>query len=136
LKVRTRIKAFLDLLKPELPIAAGICVIAGEIIGLGHVPTMMQLFLGFLTGFLISGSAMMPNDYFDIEVDRVNNPNRPLPWAESVFAKSLFSHASFRLAGFWLLPSWVRLLFWPQASFVQLAFCTIGEEKNLVCRET
>lgn len=79
MKVRTRIKAFLDLLKPELPLAAGICVIAGEIIGLGHVPTIMQLFLGFLTGFLISGTAMMSNDYFDIEVDRVNNPNRPLP---------------------------------------------------------
>ena len=100
LKVRTRITAFLDLLKPELPLAAGICVIAGEIIGLGHVPTVMQLFLGFLTGFLISGSAMMSNDYFDIEVDRVNNPNRPLPSGRISIREVIVFTCIFSIGGF------------------------------------
>jgi geranylgeranylglycerol-phosphate geranylgeranyltransferase len=35
--------------------------------------------LGFLTGFFVSGSANIANDYFDREVDRVNRPDRPLP---------------------------------------------------------
>jgi len=35
--------------------------------------------MGFLVGFFISGSEMMSNDYFDLEVDRVNHPTRPLP---------------------------------------------------------
>jgi geranylgeranylglycerol-phosphate geranylgeranyltransferase len=105
LKTQAKIKAFLDLLKPELPIAAGICVIAGEIIGLGHAPTITQLFLGFLTGFAISGAAMMSNDYFDIEVDRINNPKRPLPSGrislrEVIVLTSLFSIAGFLAAAF------------------------------------
>jgi len=30
-------------------------------------------------GFFLSGSAMILNDFFDIEVDKINAPNRPLP---------------------------------------------------------
>lgn len=40
---------------------------------------MNQALLGFLTGFFISGSANISNDYFDWDVDRVNQPGRPLP---------------------------------------------------------
>lgn len=36
-------------------------------------------FLGFLTGFFISSFSMVSNDIYDIEVDRVNQPMRPLP---------------------------------------------------------
>jgi geranylgeranylglycerol-phosphate geranylgeranyltransferase len=35
--------------------------------------------LGFACGFLLSGSALITNDYFDLAVDRVNAPQRPLP---------------------------------------------------------
>ncbi len=50
--------------------------------------------LGFLTGFAISSFSMVSNDIYDIEVDRVNQPARPLPsgkikgkpaWAFAVF---------------------------------------------------
>jgi geranylgeranylglycerol-phosphate geranylgeranyltransferase len=51
----------------------------GEIITLGNIPSIRELILGFSWGFFLSGSAMILNDYFDIEVDRINSPNRPLP---------------------------------------------------------
>jgi len=35
--------------------------------------------LGFVTGFAICAFSMVVNDYYDIEVDRVNQPTRPLP---------------------------------------------------------
>ena len=35
--------------------------------------------LGFVTGFAICAFSMVINDYYDIEVDRVNQPDRPLP---------------------------------------------------------
>jgi len=79
MQLKEKAAAFSGLLKTELPIAAGICVVAGEIIYLGHLPTVLQTILGFLTGFLISGSAMVSNDYFDLNVDRINHPERPLP---------------------------------------------------------
>ncbi|MCE4608902.1 MAG: UbiA family prenyltransferase [Desulfurococcales archaeon] len=34
---------------------------------------------GFLVGFTISASAMVLNDIADIEIDKINAPNRPLP---------------------------------------------------------
>ena len=35
--------------------------------------------LGFFTGFFISGFSMVLNDYYDIEVDSINMPDRLLP---------------------------------------------------------
>ena len=78
-KIKFKVKAVSDLLKTELPLAAGTCVVAGEILALGRLPSFFEAFLGFLTGFFISGSAMISNDYFDLNVDKVNRPSRPLP---------------------------------------------------------
>jgi len=74
-----KIKGLIELLRPELPFAAGISVIIGEIITLGKLPSLSELFLGFMWGFFLSESAMILNDFFDIEVDKINAPNRPLP---------------------------------------------------------
>lgn len=74
-----KIKAILQIFRPELPIAAGVCVVIGSIIALGEFPPAYELSLGFFGGFFISGSAIILNDYFDLEVDRVNAPDRPLP---------------------------------------------------------
>ena len=32
-----------------------------------------------MTGFFISGAEMISNDYFDLEVDKVNHPKKHLP---------------------------------------------------------
>lgn len=74
-----KIKGAIQLFRPELSFAAGICVIAGEIIALGSFPSIENLFYGFISGFFISSSALILNDYFDLEVDKINAPNRPLP---------------------------------------------------------
>ncbi len=72
-------KGIIQLFRPELPFAAGICVILGEIVALGGFPPIREVMLGFVCGFFISGSALVSNDYFDLEVDRINSPDRPLP---------------------------------------------------------
>lgn len=74
-----RLKAYNDLVKSELPLAAGICVIAGQVLFLGDFASIKTTAIGFLVGFFLSGSAMISNDYFDREVDRINRPERPLP---------------------------------------------------------
>jgi geranylgeranylglycerol-phosphate geranylgeranyltransferase len=97
-------KAIYNLIRPEVPLAGGICVIAGQIIVLHTLPTLFIGLMGFLTGFFISGAAMITNDYFDIEVDRVNHPQRPLPSGkisinELIIITGLFSIAGFITAG-------------------------------------
>jgi geranylgeranylglycerol-phosphate geranylgeranyltransferase len=63
----------------ELPIAAGICIIAGELLVTGTSISIYDLIKGFLVGFFISSSALILNDYFDIEADKINSPSRPIP---------------------------------------------------------
>jgi len=46
---------------------------------LGHLPTLVMIFIG---GWALSASAMVLNDYFDIEVDKINDPKRPIPSGE------------------------------------------------------
>jgi len=77
--ISKKIKGAIKLIRPELPLAAGVCVVLGEIVALGRLPPARELWLGFACGFFLSGSALTLNDYFDIEVDRVNAPLRPIP---------------------------------------------------------
>ena len=72
-------RALSDLVRPELPIAGGIGVIAGQIIALHALLTVFVGVMGFLTAFFVSGAAIISNDYFDREVDAINYPQRPLP---------------------------------------------------------
>jgi geranylgeranylglycerol-phosphate geranylgeranyltransferase len=62
----------------ELPLTAGVCVILGQLLALGQFPSIPEALLGFLAVFFISAAALILNDYFDLESDRINAPHRPL----------------------------------------------------------
>jgi geranylgeranylglycerol-phosphate geranylgeranyltransferase len=99
-QLAARARAYHDLVKPELPIAAGICVIVGQVIASHGLPPAAILVPGFLAGFFISGAAMISNDCFDVEVDRVNSPNRPLPSGRATMAEAISLTGLFSAAGF------------------------------------
>jgi geranylgeranylglycerol-phosphate geranylgeranyltransferase len=75
----TRILGLFHLFRFELPLTAGVCVILGELLALGTLPTATEIVLGFLSIFFISAAALILNDYFDLESDKINAPQRPLP---------------------------------------------------------
>lgn len=74
-----KISGLIHLFRPEFSLAAGICVLTGQILALGYLPTLTTGILGFISVFCLSGSALTLNDYFDYEVDKINAPKRPLP---------------------------------------------------------
>jgi geranylgeranylglycerol-phosphate geranylgeranyltransferase len=74
-----KVKGMIQLFRVELPLAAGICTVLGELFALGALPSAGALILGFLSVFCISAAALILNDYFDVAVDRINVPDRPLP---------------------------------------------------------
>ena len=76
---RIKLSGLFRLFRFELPFAAGVCVILGELLALGKVPTIWEMTLGFLSVFLISATSLILNDYFDLESDKINAPERPLP---------------------------------------------------------
>ena len=98
--VITKIIAICGLLKIELPLAAGLCVVVGEMLVIGKLPTPLEFALGFLAGFFISGAIMMSNDYFDLEVDKINHPERPLPSGRITIRELAALTCLFSIAGF------------------------------------
>jgi geranylgeranylglycerol-phosphate geranylgeranyltransferase len=55
----------------------GIAVVVGEFISSTVVPARAA-FYGFMAGFLLLATSMILNDYFDREIDVINDPKRPL----------------------------------------------------------
>jgi geranylgeranylglycerol-phosphate geranylgeranyltransferase len=77
--LKTKLTGLWRLFRFELPLTAGVCVILGELLALGKLPTAKEMVLGFLSVFFISATSLILNDYFDLETDRINAPERPLP---------------------------------------------------------
>lgn len=71
--------AFLVIIRIPNSVMIGLAVLIGEIIGLGTLPSLGRAILGFATAFLLLGGTMVLNDIYDVEIDRVNSPDRPLP---------------------------------------------------------
>jgi geranylgeranylglycerol-phosphate geranylgeranyltransferase len=71
--------AYISIIRPVNCIMAALAVyIATIVAGADFYPSDLVIY-GMAAVFLICGAGMVINDYFDIEADRVNRPNRPLP---------------------------------------------------------
>jgi geranylgeranylglycerol-phosphate geranylgeranyltransferase len=59
----------------------GFAVIVGAMLARSDMVAQQlpNLLFGFSTGFLLSAAAMAINDYYDREIDALNEPNRPIP---------------------------------------------------------
>jgi geranylgeranylglycerol-phosphate geranylgeranyltransferase len=77
--MQQKFSGLVRIFRPELPLAAGLCVVIGQVFALGGFPPPLQAALGMAVGFFLSSSALIFNDIFDLEVDRVNAPQRPIP---------------------------------------------------------
>ena len=74
-----KIKGLFRLIRFELPFSAGVCVVLGQLFALGKFASITETIFGFLSVFFISASILVLNDYFDVETDKINAPERPLP---------------------------------------------------------
>lgn len=74
-----KLKGLFNLIRFELPFSAGVCVVMGQMLVLGSFTSISITVFGFISVFLISASILVLNDYFDVETDRINAPERPIP---------------------------------------------------------
>jgi geranylgeranylglycerol-phosphate geranylgeranyltransferase len=70
---------FYRLFRFDLSFAAGTCALLGELLAVGGIPSLHNAVFGFISVFFISAASLIINDLFDIEMDRINSPDRPLP---------------------------------------------------------
>lgn len=75
-----KIAELFRLIRPINSALTGFAVVVGaSFVEKNLLSIIKNLFLGFITGFTIAGVAMTINDYFDREIDAINQPNRPIP---------------------------------------------------------
>ena len=73
------LRAGIDLLRPANCIMIGFAVVVGFFVSRPAQVNAVQATLGFMTGFFFTAYSMTVNDIYDIEVDKVNRPDRPIP---------------------------------------------------------
>jgi geranylgeranylglycerol-phosphate geranylgeranyltransferase len=76
-----RIGGLIRIIRPVNALMVGFGILVGVVItgGLTSMIPLFYLALAFITGFTLTGSAMAVNDYYDREIDAVNEPTRPIP---------------------------------------------------------
>jgi geranylgeranylglycerol-phosphate geranylgeranyltransferase len=90
---------FLQIIRPLNCLMMGFAVIVGASL-VSALNFSINLILGFVTSFTLTGASMAINDYYDREIDAINEPNRPIP-SGAVSPKEALSFAAvLSLVGF------------------------------------
>ncbi|MHA1916295.1 MAG: hypothetical protein ACW97V_18240, partial [Promethearchaeota archaeon] len=70
-----KIKDAIEILRPINALMGGLTVIIGVLntrVGINTFTLVLNILLGVATYFFITGSGMVINDYYDIEIDKIN----------------------------------------------------------------
>ncbi|UCG45591.1 MAG: UbiA family prenyltransferase, partial [Candidatus Bathyarchaeota archaeon] len=73
-----RLAAFIQLIRPINCVMMGVAVIAGASF-VAFPSFSVNLVLAFVTSFALTAASMAINDYYDREIDAINEPQRPIP---------------------------------------------------------
>ena len=75
--MKQRIVGYYRIARPFNAFSGGLAVmLGGYVAGTG---AWLNVFLAALTTFVVTGASNAWNDYLDIEIDKINQPQRPLP---------------------------------------------------------
>jgi geranylgeranylglycerol-phosphate geranylgeranyltransferase len=96
-----RIKSFFKITRPLNNLITFISVWVGSFVGIDSGFFSWKIIIGGLAAACISAGGYVINDYFDIEIDKINRPERPLAaglilpyqaitWSLLLFAAGLF----------------------------------------------
>jgi geranylgeranylglycerol-phosphate geranylgeranyltransferase len=125
----------LRLARPVNCLMMGFAVIVGAALASQTVSTLASLSLayGFVTGFMLTAASMSINDYYDKEIDAINEPKRPIP-SGAVRPKEALAFASvltvIGLAAAFLTSIYclaLAIIAW----IVFVAYTTVGKRSGL-----
>lgn len=77
----SKVGGYLNLMRPVNSVMMGFAVVVGAALTNSSVLGVRWhlLVYGFITGFMLTAASMAINDYYDREIDAVNEPSRPIP---------------------------------------------------------
>ncbi len=114
-----KVSSYLKLTRPQNNLIAAISVLVGAAVS-GHIESWFKVVLACLSAFLISAGGNSINDFFDVEIDRINRPYRPLPRHQISTSSALRFSVSLFLLGITL-----SLLIKPLSVLVALTACAL-----------
>ncbi len=131
-------QSYVRLMRPVNCAMMGFAVIVGAALaGFNTLHSVwLELTLGFVTGFSLTGASMAINDYCDRKIDLVNEPDRPIPSgsvkpkAALVFACALTAigfAASYFVNQSYLLALAVAVFAWA----ILMVYTTVGKRSGL-----
>ena len=76
-----KLSGYLRLMRPVNCLMMGFAVIVGAVLANPNFQDVgwLNLVYGFVTGFMLTAASMAINDYYDREIDAINEPARPIP---------------------------------------------------------
>jgi geranylgeranylglycerol-phosphate geranylgeranyltransferase len=94
-----KLTGIMRLIRPLNCLMMGFAVIVGASLVSSLNPTI-NLLLGFVTSFTLTAASMVINDYFDREIDAINEPHRPIPQGEITPKEALIFALILSIIGF------------------------------------
>ena len=76
-----KVGGFVRLIRPINCVMMGFAVLVGAVLASPLVGSLnwLDVLYGFLAGFTFCAAAMVVNDYYDRNIDAINEPSRPIP---------------------------------------------------------
>jgi geranylgeranylglycerol-phosphate geranylgeranyltransferase len=93
-----RLVAYLKLTRPQNNLIAALSVLVGALVS-GEIEYWGAVAFACISAFFISGGGNCLNDFFDVEIDKINKPFRPLPKGEISRRSALWLSMSLFLVG-------------------------------------
>jgi geranylgeranylglycerol-phosphate geranylgeranyltransferase len=101
-----RILSFAKLARVQNNLIVALSVFVGAAVS-GTVESWGKVLLACVSAFFVSAGGNSINDFFDLEIDRINKPDRPLPRGEVTPASALLFSTVLIFCG--IIPSlWIR----------------------------
>jgi geranylgeranylglycerol-phosphate geranylgeranyltransferase len=76
-----KLGGLVEIMRPVNSVMLGLAILVGAAVtgGASILGSPLTLLLSFVTGFCMTGAAMAINDYYDRDIDAINEPGRPIP---------------------------------------------------------
>ncbi|MCW4031976.1 MAG: geranylgeranylglycerol-phosphate geranylgeranyltransferase [Candidatus Bathyarchaeota archaeon] len=132
-----KIQGFLRLIRPLNCLMMGIATLIGVLLAGQKFLNVNDLLivspLSFMTAFTLTGASMAINDYYDREIDEINEPERPIPSGVVSPNEALIVSACLILLGLTsaYLTTFLCLIVGLISLIIFLTYSTIGKRTGL-----
>jgi geranylgeranylglycerol-phosphate geranylgeranyltransferase len=135
----SRVEGFIRLIRPINGLMMGLAVIVGASLALAEtfsINVALNLLLGFTTAFTLTGASMAINDYYDYDIDKINEPHRPLPSGtvkrrESIIFALILIIVGLTASAFVNPPSPIPILLATISLAISVTYATKGKKTGL-----